>query len=122
MENETNTPVSQPQTPYYQPVQQPIPNAVGVLVLGILSIVFCWCYGIIGIILGIIALVLSSKGGSLYKMNPELYTVGSFNNLKAGKICAIIGLSLSAVYLIIIFFYIVVVGVAATTTPWHMYQ
>ena len=37
--------------------QQQLPNATAVLVLGIISIVGCFCYGIIGLILGIIALV-----------------------------------------------------------------
>ena len=30
-----------------------LPNATAVLVLGVLSLVFCWCYGIIGLVLGI---------------------------------------------------------------------
>ncbi len=41
--------------------KQELPNSTGVLVLGILSIVFCWCYGIPGLVLGIIALVMSKK-------------------------------------------------------------
>ena len=84
--------------------QVPIPNATGVLVLGILSIVLCICYGIVGIILGIIALVLSGKGNALYKENPSKYTLSSYNNLKAGKICAIIGTILSVLMLVIIAF------------------
>lgn len=86
--------------------QSPIPNSTGVLVLGILSIVFCCCYGFIGIILGIVAIVLAGKGKELYNANPSAYTEGSLKNLNAGKICAIIGLSLSAlalIYYIIIF-------------------
>ena len=38
-----------------------LPNATAVLVLGILSIVTCWLYGIPGIIMGIIAIVLAQK-------------------------------------------------------------
>ena len=30
-----------------------LPNATVVLVLGILSLIFCWCYGFFGLILGI---------------------------------------------------------------------
>lgn len=73
-----------------------LPNSTGVLVLGILSIVFCCCYGIIGLIFGIIALYLSKEGMALYETNPNLYTSVSYNNLKAGRICAIIGIVLSS--------------------------
>jgi hypothetical protein len=44
-----------------------LPNATAVLVLGILSIVACWLYEFIGIILGIIALVLHKKENELSK-------------------------------------------------------
>ncbi|HRH38859.1 MAG TPA: hypothetical protein PK760_10965, partial [Flavobacteriales bacterium] len=51
--------------------QQPVPNATTVLVLGILSIVFCWCYGFIGLILGIIAVSISGKAKKIYEANPS---------------------------------------------------
>jgi uncharacterized membrane protein (DUF441 family) len=73
-----------------------LPNSTGVLVLGILSIVFCCCYGIIGLTFGIIALYLSKQGIELYEVNPSLYTSVSYNNLKAGRVCAIIGIVLSS--------------------------
>lgn len=101
--------------------QQPVPNAIAALVLGILSIVFCWCYGLIGLILGIIAVVLAGKGRKLYEANPGLYTVGSFNNLKAGRICGIIGICLSSVYVVFIIVYVLIIGAALTgamMTPW----
>ena len=79
---------------------QNLPNATIVLVLGILSIVFCFCYGILGVILGGIALYLAGKDRALYAANPEMYTESSYKNLKAGRICAIIGLALSAAYMI----------------------
>jgi hypothetical protein len=92
---------------------QVVPNSVGVLVLGILSIVFCWCYGILAIILGIIAIVLANQGEKVYQLNPQGYTLSSYKNLKAGKICAIIGLSLGAVYIIALIVYFIVVGTVA---------
>ena len=102
--------------------QQPVPNATVVLVLGILSLVMCWCYGLIGLILGIIAVVLSSKSKRLYEANPGLYTMGSFNNLKAGRICGIIGICLSALYMVFLVVYIVLVGAAALTgMPWDRF-
>jgi hypothetical protein len=71
-----------------------LPNATATLVLGILSIVVCF-------ICGIIALVISNKDLNLYKANPELYSTTSYNNIKAGRICAIIGLALQVIGLII---------------------
>ncbi len=92
--------------------QQQLPNATAVLVLGIISIVGCFCYGIIGLILGIIALVLSGKAIKLYNQNPALYTEASFKNLKAGKVCAIVGTCISAAYLIFLIIYICIIGAA----------
>jgi len=83
------------------PVIQPaLPNATAALVLGILSIVTCWCFGIIGMILGIIGLVMGIKAVALYKQSPGVYSEASYKNANAGKICAIIGLALSALYII----------------------
>jgi len=92
-----------------------LPNATAVLVLGILSIVTCWLYGIIGAILGIIALVLHKKDKALYNANKAKYAL-SFKNSKAGFICAIIGLSLSALFLIYIIVVVVVIAGAAAST------
>ncbi len=94
---------------------QPIPNATGALVLGILSIVTCWLYGIPGLILGIIGMVMAGKGKAVYAANPELYSQASYNNLKAGRICAIIGLSLSALYLLFVIIMLIFVGAAASS-------
>ncbi|MFC4740375.1 CCC motif membrane protein [Flavobacterium ponti] len=77
---------------------QKLPNASAVLVLGILSILTCCCYGIIGLALGIIALYLAKKDMQLYKANPHAYT--NYSNLNTGKILAIIGIVLSAIYII----------------------
>ena len=86
---------SQPQTPVILP---PLPNATASLVLGILSIVFFCCYGVIGLVLGIIGLILGNKAIELYKNSPGVYSESSYKNASAGKICAIIGLVLSAIY------------------------
>lgn len=101
-------------------IQLPIPNSTAVLVLGILSIVMCFCYGLIGMTLGIIALVLASKGNALYKENPNVYSLSSYNNLKAGKVCGIIGVVLSSLYLVFIVIYIVILGAAFAAMPWEM--
>ncbi len=77
-----------------------LPNSTAVLVLGILSIVTCCCWGVIGLILSIIALVLSKRDRILYTTYSGAYTESSFKNLNAGRVCAIIGLVLSAVGLV----------------------
>lgn len=79
--------------------QRPLPNATAVLVLGILSIVFCF-------ICGIIALVISSADKRNYYQSPHLYTVGSYELLKAGRICAIIGL---CIWACLLFFWMVMI-------------
>jgi hypothetical protein len=100
--------------------QQPLPNSTAVLVLGIISIVGCFCYGIVGIVTGIIALVLAGKDNVLLAQNPGLYSEASVKNMKAGRVCGIIGLSLSAVYIICIIIYIVFVGAVFSALPWEM--
>ncbi|MGE0562337.1 MAG: CCC motif membrane protein [Flavobacteriales bacterium] len=98
--------------------QQNLPNSTGVLVLGILSIVFCFCYGLVGMVLGIIAIVLGNKANKLYNDNPNTYSESSYKNMKAGKVCGIIGLCLSSLYLIVIIIYISIIGAAITAMPW----
>ncbi|MFK7782584.1 CCC motif membrane protein [Psychroserpens sp.] len=78
--------------------QQQLPNSTLILVFGILSIVTCCCYGVLGLILGIITIVLAKKATAIYAENPESYS--GFQNVKTGKILAIIGIILSALYLI----------------------
>ena len=68
--------------------QQDVPNAMAALILGICSLVFCG----LGPILGTIAIVLSGKGKKAYEANPTMYKESSFKNLKAGRVCGIIGL------------------------------
>ena len=87
---------------YYGGVQLELPNSTAVLVLGIISIVSCFCYGIIGLILGVIALILASKDRQKYLLEPEAYTQSSYKNLMTGRTIAIIGVSLSAMFILVI--------------------
>ena len=91
-----------------------VPNATAVLVLGILSIITCVFYGFIGLILGIIAVSMHSKDKALYQSNKVKYAQ-SFKNSRAGYVCGIIGLSLSALYILIVILAIII-GVGAATT------
>jgi Na+-transporting methylmalonyl-CoA/oxaloacetate decarboxylase gamma subunit len=80
-----------------------LPNATATLVLGILSIVICF-------ICGIVALIISNKDVAMYKANPELYSAASYNNIKAGRICAVIGICVQVLiiigYILLIAFFV----------------
>jgi hypothetical protein len=82
--------------------QETVPNATAVLVIGILSIIFCWCFGLIGLILGIVGLILGSNSKKLYAEDPGRFTVSSYKNLNAGYICSLVGTILSGLYFLII--------------------
>ncbi len=97
---------TQEQSHYSNQPQIALPNATAVLILGIISIVSCCCYGG-GLIFAIITLVLASKDQKRYLANPQMYTPGSYSNLKAGKICAYIALAICIAYIV---FIIVMVG------------
>lgn len=75
-----------------------LPNSTLILVFGVLSIIGCCCYGFLGVIFGIIALVMSKRAMEIYSANPELYT--GYQNVKTGRILAIIGLVLSGLSLL----------------------
>ncbi len=97
------------------PTQQPLPNATAVLVLGIISIPTCFCWGVPGLICAIIALVLAGKASTLYKANPNIYTPSSFSNMNGGRICAIIGLVLSVLAFLYFIFVFLFYGMLATS-------
>lgn len=93
--------------------KEQLPNSTLILIFGIVSIVTCFCYGIFGLIFGIIALVLSKNATTLYNANPDLYR--GYENVKAGKICAIIGIVLSSLYFLLIICYFIFIG---AMLPW----
>ena len=90
---------------------QKLPNATAVLVLGILSVLTCWCYGIIGIVLGIVALFLAKKDIALYKESPEKFN--NYSNLNTGRVLAIIGLVLSILTIVFFIWILNIVGMDA---------
>jgi hypothetical protein len=101
------------------PSRLDLPNATAVLVLGILSIVLsCWYFSLVGVVLSIIALVLSGKDLTRYYSNPNQFTISSFNNVKAGRVCAIIGLTVALIFFI--FMVLIMVGVFVTMPFWGM--
>lgn len=111
--NINSTGSNQPVNPMFGGSKR-LPNSTAVLVLGICSIFpGCICFGLVGIACSIIALVMAKKDLAAYNSNPSEYYLPSYNNLKAGRVCAIIGLCTSALILIFYVIYFAVIGAAA---------
>ncbi|MBT2622769.1 MULTISPECIES: CCC motif membrane protein [Chryseobacterium] len=90
-------------------MNQKLPNATTVLVLGIVAILgSCCCNGIVGVICGLIGMNLYNKDNALYQQNPSLYS--DFDNLKVGRILCIIGLIIGILSLIYMIFVLSTVG------------
>ena len=100
---------SPPNRELFSTGQQSLPNATTVLVLGILSIVVCF-------ICGIIALIISSGDRRLYDQSPGMYTVSSYDMLRAGRICSIISLCLWGIGII---FYVFIIVFAISFGAFH---
>ncbi|WP_299713283.1 CCC motif membrane protein [uncultured Tenacibaculum sp.] len=95
--------------------ERTLPNANVVLILGILSILGCCCYGLPGILLGVVALILHKKDKDLYLANPSIYT--NYSNLNAGFIMAIIGVVLSFIFILMIVWAISTIGLETLQDP-----
>ena len=110
------------QAPGFQPNPVPLnlPNANLILILGVLSILFCWWHfvSIAGIALGFIALVLAKRETKLYHANPARYTIGSLNTVRTGRTCALIGITISII--VFVFVMLLIFGVLVTLPFWGM--
>ena len=80
-----------------------LPNATATLVLGILSVLFSFTFiaGLLGAVLGIIGLSLSSDGVKMYRENPDYYE--GYASLNAGRIMCIVGVVIGS---LIVFIYL----------------
>ncbi|KQM37788.1 CCC motif membrane protein [Chryseobacterium sp. Leaf201] len=96
-------------------MNQKLPNATGVLILGIVSLVTCCCYGIVGLIAAIIGLVLANKDMATYNKNPGQYD--NYGNLKTGRILCIIGIVLNILSVIYYIYIISAIGTDALLNP-----
>jgi len=105
---------------YHSPLQINLPNSNTILVLGILSLVFCWwhIFSIAGIVLSIITLSMGSRELSLFYSQPNSYTISSLNNVKAGRVCAIIGLIISILVFVVAI--LTIIGFIALLPIWGM--
>ncbi|MDD4602806.1 MAG: CCC motif membrane protein [Bacteroidales bacterium] len=108
------------ENPYLNRPPENLPNANIILILGILSIVFCWWHflSFVGIALGIIALIMAKKEMLIYHAQPDRYSLSSMNNVKTGRTCAIIGLIVSLI--VFLFVILLIIGVIATFPFWGM--
>jgi len=97
--------------------QRSLPNASAVLALGIISIVGCCCYGLPGLVCAIVALILYAQDAKLYTANPELFTSSSYSNLRAGRICALVGLIPSILLVLFMIFIMITAGFGLLTNP-----
>lgn len=96
-------------------MNQKLPNATAVLVLGIVSIVTCCCYGVIGLIAAIVGLILANKDMALYRQNPAEYN--NYSNLNVGRILCIVGIILNVLSVVYFIYIISAVGVDALSNP-----
>lgn len=76
-----------------------------------------------GLVLGIIAVAMSTRATQLYLQNPAAYTEESFKNINAGKICGIIGICMNGLMIVAGIIYLLVVGAGLATIfsqlPWE---
>ena len=94
---------------------QKLPNATAVIVLGLLSILTCCCYGLFGLALAIIGMYLTHNDLKIYNAAPERYI--NFQQLNTGKILCIIGIVLNAIMLLYFIWIIKMIGFEALQDP-----
>ncbi|MDF1809837.1 MAG: DUF4190 domain-containing protein [Phycisphaerales bacterium] len=91
--------------------QQSSGKAITSMVLGILAIITCLGYGILGVPCGIVAIVFAKK--ARLAVQDGTAPASSLGMATAGRICGWIGLILSALYLLAIIGIIVIAAVGA---------
>ena len=87
-----------------------LPYSSGALVCGILGVLTCFwgIFGIIGLLLSILAVVLGASATTIYKRSSIEYTDSSYRVANAGKVLGIIGMSVFVLMVLII-----IIGVAS---------
>jgi hypothetical protein len=85
-------PVSIPLGYIYAPTSPTNGKAVASMVLGILSIALCWLYGIVGLVLGILAIVFGVQG----RRRPDGHGMAT-----AGLVTGILGVVFSTFWVIV---------------------
>tara|TARA_B100001029_G_C15001817_1_gene418555 strand:+ start:861 stop:1160 length:300 start_codon:yes stop_codon:yes gene_type:complete len=94
-------------------VQKSVPNAMLIMICGIISIPFC-CG--VGTVAGVIALIMSSKANKLISQDPNGYIASEVKNVKLGRTCSMIGLGLQVLaFLFYIVYFVVIIGIAGSS-------
>ena len=91
--------------------KQDLPNATTVQVVGILALVLFWVYGIVGLVLGIIAWIMGNTQRNLYYSAPGMYSEGSLSRVNVGRTCGIIAVCLSV---LVVLFVLLFMGLLVT--------
>lgn len=78
------------------------PKASSIQTLGIMGLIFTFLFWIVGLVLNIIALSQAGNALSEINANPGKYSQASVSKVKAGRTCAIIGLSVLGLVLVIV--------------------
>lgn len=81
--------------------QETLPNANLALALSIISLLTCCCFGVLGFVLALIALVLSNKDLRQYQSDPTRYAPNSYSNLSSAHVLSIISLVLNSAMLLL---------------------
>lgn len=79
-----------------------LPNASTVLTLGIISCFGMFCFGVVGLIMGIVAIIFYRIDKKRYQKEPYKYSNESLKMLNSGRILAIIGLVISSLFVFLI--------------------
>jgi multisubunit Na+/H+ antiporter MnhG subunit len=81
-------------------MKEKLPHSQAALILGISSIITaCCCYGVVGIILGVIGIMQANKAVAVHNQDPDLYT--GINNANTGKTTSVIGIVLGVIVIIV---------------------
>lgn len=80
-------------------VQRSSGHAVASLVLGICSLVLCWCYVLPPLICGILAIVFSNAARR--DIDAGLVSASSAGMANAGRVCGIIGMALGLGFIVV---------------------
>lgn len=89
-------------------MEQKLPNATIAIVLSILGLLCCCFYGVPGLLLGGIALILVNQDEKKYRIAPEQYS--NYGTVKTAKILAIISIVLGALMLAYMIYTIMEMG------------
>lgn len=102
------------------PMKEDLPNAQSSMIMGIISlvsvVVLCGS-GVVGLILGIIAMVQAKKNEEMIAAEPDRWTESSKSNLKTGKITGLIGVIVNGLGVIFWIIYFIAIAAVVASAP-----